>query len=155
MNNRDGRFTDFGPRYLDSWDRNSTSQQVCIRSTDGQTERMNALLEEYLRHFVNANQKNWVQLLDVAQFCYNWQRSSATNQRRIWNRLGVMSYRPPLEGHREERHFSHPFDIEATYERRGKKSPKGSHLCYRSFFEKTCEYPFATRRTLSLLCVRS
>lgn len=32
---------------------------------------MNALLEEYLRHFVNANQKNWVQLLDVAQFCYN------------------------------------------------------------------------------------
>lgn len=53
------------------WDRNSTSQQVCIRSTDGQTERMNALLEEYLRHFVNANQKNWVQLLDVAQFCYN------------------------------------------------------------------------------------
>lgn len=71
VNNRDGRFTDFGPRYLDSWDRNSTSQQVCIRSTDGQTERMNALLEEYLRHFVNANQKNWVQLLDVAQFCYN------------------------------------------------------------------------------------
>lgn len=71
VSNRDGRFKDLGPRYLDSWDRNSTSQQVCIRSTEGQTERMNALLEEYLRHFVSANQKNWVQLLDVAQFCYN------------------------------------------------------------------------------------
>lgn len=34
--------------------------------TDGQTERVNALLEYYLRHFVSANQKNWVQLLDVA-----------------------------------------------------------------------------------------
>ena len=27
--------------------------------TDGQTERMNALLELYLRHFVSANQKDW------------------------------------------------------------------------------------------------
>ncbi len=39
--------------------------------TDGQTERFNGLLEEYLRNFVNANQKNWAQLLDVAQFCFN------------------------------------------------------------------------------------
>ncbi|KAJ4722993.1 Retrotransposon protein, putative, Ty3-gypsy subclass [Melia azedarach] len=46
--------------------------------TDGQTERMNALLEEYLRHYVTANQTNWVDLLDVAQFCYNLHRSSAT-----------------------------------------------------------------------------
>lgn len=76
------------------------------------------------------------QLLDVAQFCYNWQRSSATNQRRIWNRLGVMSYRPPIEGHHEETHFAHPVYIEATYEWQGKKSPKGSNLCCRSFFFK-------------------
>ena len=46
--------------------------------TDGQTERVNALLEEYLRHFVSANQKDWVRLLDVAQFCYNLQRSEAS-----------------------------------------------------------------------------
>ena len=37
--------------------------------TDGQTERINALLEEYLRHYVTASQKNWVSLLDAAQFC--------------------------------------------------------------------------------------
>lgn len=37
--------------------------------TGGQTERVNALLEEYLRHFVSANQKDWVRLLDVALFC--------------------------------------------------------------------------------------
>ena len=46
--------------------------------TDGQTEGINALLEEYLRHYVSANQRNWVDLLDTAQFCYNLYQSSAT-----------------------------------------------------------------------------
>lgn len=46
--------------------------------TDGQTERVNALLEEYLRHYVTASQKNWVGLLDSAQFCYNLHKTSAT-----------------------------------------------------------------------------
>ncbi|RVW49001.1 Transposon Tf2-8 polyprotein [Vitis vinifera] len=32
--------------------------------TNGQTERVNALLELYLRHFVSANQKDWAKLLD-------------------------------------------------------------------------------------------
>ncbi|KAE8668323.1 cytochrome P450 78A7-like [Hibiscus syriacus] len=48
--------------------------------TDGQTERVNALLEIYLRHYVSANQRDWPKLLDVAQFSYNLQRSKATNQ---------------------------------------------------------------------------
>ncbi|KAE8691406.1 hypothetical protein F3Y22_tig00110890pilonHSYRG01301 [Hibiscus syriacus] len=48
--------------------------------TDGQTERVNALLEIYLRHYVSANQRDWPKLLDVAQFSYNLQRSEATNQ---------------------------------------------------------------------------
>lgn len=46
--------------------------------TDGQTERINALLEEYLRHYVSASQKNWLDLLDAAQFCYNLHKSSST-----------------------------------------------------------------------------
>ncbi|KAK2971376.1 hypothetical protein RJ640_030342 [Escallonia rubra] len=48
--------------------------------TNGQTERVNALLECYLRHFVSANQTDWARLLDVAQFSYNLMRSEATNQ---------------------------------------------------------------------------
>ncbi|GKV33019.1 hypothetical protein SLEP1_g41575 [Rubroshorea leprosula] len=48
--------------------------------TDGQTERVNALLELYLRHFVSANQHDWAKLLDVAQFSFNLQRSEATQQ---------------------------------------------------------------------------
>ncbi|KAK9162889.1 hypothetical protein Syun_003791 [Stephania yunnanensis] len=46
--------------------------------TDGQTERINSLLEDYLRHYVNASQYNWVDLLDTTQFCYNLHKSSAT-----------------------------------------------------------------------------
>ena len=46
--------------------------------TDGQTEHVNSLLEEYLRHYVTASQRNWVDLLDAAQFCYNVHRSSST-----------------------------------------------------------------------------
>ena len=48
--------------------------------TDGQTERVNALLELYLRHFMSANHKDWAKLLDIAQFSYNLQRSEATNK---------------------------------------------------------------------------
>ena len=43
--------------------------------TDGQMERINALLEEYLRHYVTVMQRNWLELLDSAQFCYNLQKS--------------------------------------------------------------------------------
>ncbi|KAL0401593.1 UNVERIFIED_CONTAM: hypothetical protein Slati_4189200 [Sesamum latifolium] len=35
--------------------------------SDGQTERFNSKLKEYLRHFVRGTQKNWVKILDVAQ----------------------------------------------------------------------------------------
>ncbi|GJU98174.1 putative nucleotidyltransferase, ribonuclease H [Tanacetum coccineum] len=48
--------------------------------TDGQTERVNALLELYLRHYVSANQHDWAKLLDVAQFSYNMQQSEATGK---------------------------------------------------------------------------
>ena len=38
------------------------------------------MLEEYLGHFVNANQKNWPQLLEIAQLFFNAQTSSSTNK---------------------------------------------------------------------------
>jgi hypothetical protein len=39
---------------------------------------VNALLEDYLRHYVSTSQKNWLDLLDVAQVAYNMHKSSAT-----------------------------------------------------------------------------
>lgn len=66
---------DFGVKCSNSWGHNFTSLLVF---TLRRTERVNALLEEYLRHFVSASQKDWVKLLDVAQFCYNMQKSEAS-----------------------------------------------------------------------------
>lgn len=44
---------------------------------DGQTDWMNALLELYLGHYMSGNQRDWVKLLDVAQFSYNLLRSES------------------------------------------------------------------------------
>jgi len=45
--------------------------------TDGQTERINPLMEDYLRHYVMADKKNFPEVLNIAQFNYNIQNSSA------------------------------------------------------------------------------
>ena len=39
--------------------------------TDGQTERTNGILEQYLRAYVNYQQDNWNELLPMAEFAYN------------------------------------------------------------------------------------
>jgi hypothetical protein len=39
--------------------------------SDGQTERVNQVLEQYLRCYVDYQQTNWPQLLPLAEFCYN------------------------------------------------------------------------------------
>jgi hypothetical protein len=46
--------------------------------SDGQTERVNAILEQYLRAYCNYQQDNWNQLLPMAEFCYNNSRSGTT-----------------------------------------------------------------------------
>ena len=39
--------------------------------TDGQTERTNQTIEQYLRYYLNYEQNNWVSLLPIAQFAFN------------------------------------------------------------------------------------
>ena len=46
--------------------------------TDGQTERVNQVLEQYLRTFCAWDQKDWLELLPYAEFCYNDTVHSAT-----------------------------------------------------------------------------
>jgi hypothetical protein len=47
--------------------------------TDGQTERVNQVLEQYLRCFIDFEQDNWVSLLPFAQFNYNSTLHSSIN----------------------------------------------------------------------------
>jgi len=96
VSDRDGRF--IGTFWTELFSFLGTSLNISSSyhpQTDGQTERFNCLLEEYLRHFVDARQKNWVQLLDVAQFCFNCQTSSSTGK----SPFEVVSGRQPLLPH--------------------------------------------------------
>lgn len=46
--------------------------------TDGQTERMNQVLEQYLRCYVNYEQNDWVEKLPTAQLAYNTAYNEST-----------------------------------------------------------------------------
>jgi len=46
--------------------------------TDGQTERVNATLEQYLRAYCNYQQDDWGGLLPIAEFCYNNTQAEST-----------------------------------------------------------------------------
>jgi len=79
VSDRDVRFTDrFWTALFNMMGTRLKFSTANHLETDGQTERINALLEEYLRHYVTAIQLNWLELLDSAQFCYNLQKSSTT-----------------------------------------------------------------------------
>ena len=46
--------------------------------TDRQTKQTNQTLEQYLRHYINFKQNNWIDLLSLAQFAYNNHQHSMT-----------------------------------------------------------------------------
>jgi hypothetical protein len=46
--------------------------------SDGQMERINAILKQYLWVYCNYQQNNWKQLLPMAEFCYNNSYSETT-----------------------------------------------------------------------------
>jgi len=52
--------------------------------TDEQSKQMNQMVEMYLRHYVNKNQNNWVQLLSTAQFVYNNTQNETTEETPFW-----------------------------------------------------------------------
>ena len=71
--------TDRDPKFTDSFFR-AVCSQLGIRQglstahhheTAGQTERMNRIFEETLRHFVNDKMDNWDVLLPAAEFAVN------------------------------------------------------------------------------------
>jgi hypothetical protein len=67
--------------------------------TDGQMERTNAILEQYLRAYCNYQQDNWTQLLPIAEFCYNNTQSETTRVTPFFANCGYHPrFKPNLGG---------------------------------------------------------
>jgi len=62
--------------------------------TDGQTERLNQSLEQYIRLYVNYQQDNWKSLLPLCEFAYNNTPHSATQVSPFFANKG---YHPKLD----------------------------------------------------------
>jgi hypothetical protein len=45
---------------------------------DGQTERVNLVIQQFLKIYVAADQQDWVDHLELAEFCYNNSKHSTT-----------------------------------------------------------------------------
>lgn len=67
--------------------------------SDGQTERTNQTLEQYLRCYVNHPQNDWVKLLPLAQFAYNSAPSESTRTSPFYANYG---YQPTAYGEARE-----------------------------------------------------
>ena len=73
--------------------------------TDGQTERTNQTLEQYLKAFVNYKQDNWANLLHFAEMAMNNAVSSSTKRTPFEINIG---YSPNFDYLANERNFSVP-----------------------------------------------
>ena len=66
--------------------------------SDGQTEQMNQMLEQYLQVYSNYQQDNWLDLLPLAEFTYNNAPSATT---RIFPFYANKGYHPNISVHLE------------------------------------------------------
>jgi len=89
VSDRDSKFTSNFWRTL--WSRMGTSLRMSSarsQSTDGQTERMIAVVEEILRTAINYAQDNWVEQLPAVEFAINNSESSATGMAPLFLETG-------------------------------------------------------------------
>ena len=74
--------------------------------TDGQTERLNSVLGQYLMIYIDYQQSDWASLLPLAKFSYNNSRHSATTISPFFANYGFhprMSLLPPAPASRTVR----------------------------------------------------
>jgi nicotinamide riboside kinase len=64
--------------------------------TNGQTERVNGILNRYLRNYVVIDHKDWGHKFDLAKFCYNCTKHLTTHMNPFEFAL-VMKVKQPLD----------------------------------------------------------
>ncbi|MBW0565708.1 hypothetical protein O181_105423 [Austropuccinia psidii MF-1] len=88
--------SDRGPLFVSSFWTNLCQQLKISRDlstayhpeTDGQTERVNQILEQYLRMYVSYHPDGWNTWLPLAEFAYNNSDHSSTKQSRFFTVYG-------------------------------------------------------------------
>ena len=78
--------SDQGPQFVSSFMKELYSQlqiegnpsTTYHPEIDGQTERINVWVEQYLRIYINHQQSNWIEWLSITEFAHNQTSSSAT-----------------------------------------------------------------------------
>lgn len=89
VSDRDTRFVSkFWSRLLQLLDIRRNMSTAYHPRTDGQTERVNQSLEQYLRAYCNYQQNDWEKLLPLAQFSYNNSVHSSTGQSPFYANYG-------------------------------------------------------------------
>ncbi len=79
VSDRDPKFTSKFWRAL--WKRMGSELKMCTSfrpQTDGQTMRVNLVIQQFLRNYATADQQDWVDHLELAEFCYNNSEHFAT-----------------------------------------------------------------------------
>jgi hypothetical protein len=81
ISDRDPRFTShFSKTLCNSLGVNQNLSTAFHPQTDGQTERMNAWVEQYLRAWTTGRQNNWAKMLPVAEYAHNSWKHDVTRR---------------------------------------------------------------------------
>ena len=83
--------------------------------TDGQTERVNGILEQFLRCYINKKQDNWTDLLPFAEFAYNNTLQQSIKQTPFFANYGLHPRSNPIVA---------AFSGDSTYANRAKEIQK-------------------------------
>src|SRR5271170_63209 len=81
IHDRDTRFTsEYTRELLKALGIDQNISTAYHPQTDGQTERMNQVIETYLRTFINHHQNDWKDWISLAEFSYNNSTHATTKQ---------------------------------------------------------------------------
>ena len=68
----------FTSKFWNTWTRQLGTKIKLSTAYHPQTKQTNQTLEQYLRHYINFKQNNWIDLLPLAKFAYNNHQHSTT-----------------------------------------------------------------------------
>jgi hypothetical protein len=109
VSDRDTRFTShFWQELMKHLGTHLSMSTAFHPQADGQTERINAILEQYLRHFCGFQQDDWAELLPLAEHAYNTAVSETTKMSPFFANYGYQPETQWIRPAASEANFTNP-----------------------------------------------